>query len=315
MGKWHAHTINRIGAKLTAVIDNDPAAGSKLASRYGARYFQHSDEYFGAGTEDVVHICSPPDSHFPLAMRALAAGRNVLVEKPLTEAESETIELVQQAAEAGRLLCPVYQFAFQRGLIAVQAALRKRSAEPLLSEFDSASAGGEHYCEDRLNSLILDILPHPMSVLHKLWPLTEPEPFSWHASWPRSGDLLAHGSHRGIPVLIRISLHARPTRCKMTLHHGQGTISQDFFHGHAVFDAPGVSRCSKLAGPFLHSAKVISAAASNLVVRAAKRQWAYPGLEPLVRQCYASIEKGNTSAPVAGTAVLAIARSCDEFRQ
>jgi Oxidoreductase family, NAD-binding Rossmann fold len=315
MGKWHAHSAKRIGAKIDAVLDKNPVAGLKLASQYGARYFQDSDEYFDSGSCDIVHICSPLESHLHMAKRALDSSMNVLVEKPLTATESDALLLVRRAAQVGKLLCPVHQFTFQRGVLEIQAALQKRSAPPLFIEFDIASAGGAGYPEQSFNALLLEILPHPLSVLYKLWPVADQAGSSWRVTFPRPGDLIAQSSHSGIPVIIRISLHARPTRCKMTLLHGQGTITQDFFHGHAVFDSPSVSRFNKAAGPFFHSAKVISATASNMLIRATKRQWAYPGLEALIRQYYASIVNGNATAPISEADIIAIARTCDEFRR
>jgi hypothetical protein len=314
MGKWHAHTVSQIGATVGSVIDNNTETGLKLARQYGAQFFPDAEQFFETDSCDVVHICTPLETHFHLANRALDTGKHVLVEKPLTGTESEAIQLSRRAQELGRSLCPVHQFAFQRGVGKLQSILQKRSAPPLSIEFDIASAGGEDYPKDKLNSLILEILPHPLSVLYRLWPLEGPDEPEWQITWPRNGDLIAQCSHRGIPVLIRISLHARPTRCSMLVQHQEGAIEQNFFHGHAVFDSPRVSRLSKIAGPFAHSGKVVSAATINLVVRAIHRQWAYPGLENLVRQFYACIGSGGTEVPIEAEDYIAVARACDRFR-
>jgi len=314
MGKWHAHTVKRIGATVSSVIDNNRDAGLELASQYGAQYFSDAEVFFDKGACDVVHICTPPATHFHLANRALDSGKNALVEKPLTETESEAIHLAQRAAEVGKLLCPVLQFSFQRGIEELQSTLQKRSAPPLSIEFDIASAGGKGYPAHKLNALILEMLPHPLSVLYKLWPLKSAGE-DWQITWPRDGDLIAQCNHEGIPVLVRISLNARPTRCAMTVQHQEGTIEQNFFHGYAVFDSPQVSRLSKGIGPFVHSRKVVSAATTNLLIRAIHRQWAYPGLEGLMRQFYASIGSGSVAAPIEASDYIAVARTCDGFRR
>ena len=315
MGKWHAHTARRIGATVSSVIDNNREAGLKLASRYGAQYFPDAEGFLDRGSCDVVHICTPLATHFKLANRALDAGLNVFIEKPLAGTENETSHLAQRAVEVGKLLCPVHQFAFQRGTAKLQSILQQRRAPPLSIEFDIASAGGTGCPESALNSLILEILPHPLSVLYRLWPLSGVGGPNWHITWPRNGELIAQCSHGGIPVRVRISLHARPTRCNMIVQHPEGAIEQNFFHGYAVFDSPQVSRLNKVVGPFSHSRKVISAAAANLFIRAIHRHWAYPGLEDLMREFYAAIGHGGTEAPIAARDYIAVARTCDGFRR
>ena len=47
---------------------------------------------------DAVHVCTPNDSHFPIAKAALEAGKHVLCEKPLAMASAEAKELTDLAA-------------------------------------------------------------------------------------------------------------------------------------------------------------------------------------------------------------------------
>ena len=70
---------------------------------------------------DVVHVTTPPPSHFPLAMDALEAGAHVVVEKPATATFDELAALVDRAAEAGRALVEDYNYIFNG---ATQAVLR-----------------------------------------------------------------------------------------------------------------------------------------------------------------------------------------------
>ena len=51
---------------------------------------------------DVIHVCTPNDTHVALATRALEAGKHVVVEKPLAAASSEARSLVDLAARVGR---------------------------------------------------------------------------------------------------------------------------------------------------------------------------------------------------------------------
>ncbi len=47
---------------------------------------------------DAVHVCTPNDSHFPIAKAALEAGKHVLCEKPLAMSSAQARELTELAA-------------------------------------------------------------------------------------------------------------------------------------------------------------------------------------------------------------------------
>jgi len=50
---------------------------------------------------DAVHVCTPNDSHFPIAKAALEAGKHVLCEKPLAMSSAQARELTDLAAAKG----------------------------------------------------------------------------------------------------------------------------------------------------------------------------------------------------------------------
>src|SRR5690349_2156530 len=61
---------------------------------------------------DVVHVTTPPTSHFRLAMDCLGAGAHVIVEKPATATLEELEALARRAEEAGRALVEDYNYLF-----------------------------------------------------------------------------------------------------------------------------------------------------------------------------------------------------------
>ena len=61
---------------------------------------------------DVVHITTPPQSHFKLAMDALAAGAHVIVEKPITAVHDQVPLLLRSASELKRTLVEDYNYIF-----------------------------------------------------------------------------------------------------------------------------------------------------------------------------------------------------------
>ena len=52
---------------------------------------------------DLVSICTYTPTHVPLALKALAAGKHVLVEKPVALCEEDAMKLVQAAKDAGKM--------------------------------------------------------------------------------------------------------------------------------------------------------------------------------------------------------------------
>src|SRR5262249_35078027 len=53
---------------------------------------------------ELVDICLPTDMHKPAALAALAAGKHVLVEKPIALSVADADEVIAAAERAGRLL-------------------------------------------------------------------------------------------------------------------------------------------------------------------------------------------------------------------
>lgn len=72
------------GLRAVALCRRDPVAADRLAAEFAVR--RHTDP--AALIDDpavaAVIIATPPSSHFPLALAALAAGKPVLLEKPMT---------------------------------------------------------------------------------------------------------------------------------------------------------------------------------------------------------------------------------------
>lgn len=83
-------------AELVGVWGRDPAKAAALADRHGARPFADLDELFGA--VDAVAFSVPPDVQAELALRAAAAGKALLLEKPL----ALTVEAAERIVEAAR---------------------------------------------------------------------------------------------------------------------------------------------------------------------------------------------------------------------
>jgi 2-alkyl-3-oxoalkanoate reductase len=103
----HAQAVKAAGQTLTAVFDTNAAMAASFAKQYGVAAPSASmQDLFNA--VDVVHVLTPPGSHGSLVQQALAAGKHVLVEKPVVALPSE-IEAVRAAAQASQQVAAVNQ--------------------------------------------------------------------------------------------------------------------------------------------------------------------------------------------------------------
>jgi predicted dehydrogenase len=90
--------------ELAAVCDTDRAAAAALAAEAGlpaGAVFADAAELIRAGRVEAVIIGTPHEQHFGQAMVAIAAGRHVLVEKPLGATLAECTKVVEFAEVAG----------------------------------------------------------------------------------------------------------------------------------------------------------------------------------------------------------------------
>ena len=100
-GKWganHVTTAAAMGA-LGAICDADPALLGNLWSRFPDAKVTTRFEDMLAMPIDAVVIATPAQTHAPLAVKAIEAGKHVFIEKPL----ALTVEDAQSVAAAARL--------------------------------------------------------------------------------------------------------------------------------------------------------------------------------------------------------------------
>ena len=97
----HVGQIQRIkGCEIVGVCDREPLMARQLKERFPIKA-SYSDlaTMLREGHPEVVHITTPPASHFDLAKICLESGSHVYVEKPFTLYESEARELINLANE------------------------------------------------------------------------------------------------------------------------------------------------------------------------------------------------------------------------
>jgi predicted dehydrogenase len=92
-------------ATLAGVVDTDPARVRSYSQRNGG--VRHSTDLAEAlawdGVDGVI-VCTPNDTHAAIALQVAAAGKHLLVEKPLATSVADARSVVVAFEQAGRVL-------------------------------------------------------------------------------------------------------------------------------------------------------------------------------------------------------------------
>ncbi|MDX2208147.1 MAG: Gfo/Idh/MocA family oxidoreductase [Gemmatimonadales bacterium] len=305
MGRWHARAAARAGSTVVAVADPDATRAAALASRHpAARSTDSLAAALALGRTEIVHLCTPLSSHFPLALEALSAGCHVLVEKPFTESVESTRSVLAAAAAQQRLVAPVHQFPFQHGVRRAMELLP--TIGPLRQvSYLACSAGAAGRSPEAADLVAEEILPHPLSLVASFFPGTLAEA-AWQVRRPRPGEWQVGTTLAEVGISIVVSMAGRPPVNELRLVGERGSIHVDLFHGHAVVEGGGTSRYRKIVRPIAVGLRQSVGSAANLVRRLRQGEPAYPGLNALVTAFHAAARDGSAS-PIPANEILAIA--------
>ncbi|TQL48851.1 putative dehydrogenase [Homoserinimonas aerilata] len=104
MGSTHASAIRAAGGQVKAVLASREGAQENAKRATGAEFVSTSlTEILGRHDIDVVHVCTPNASHEEFAIRALAAGKAIVCEKPLSTSSESTGHILTAAEAAGQI--------------------------------------------------------------------------------------------------------------------------------------------------------------------------------------------------------------------
>lgn len=108
IGPVHAKAlVNVEQARLYAVCDTDSHRRKRCREEYAVKEYDDFDEMLLDGNIQSVHICTPHYLHFEMIKKALAAGKEVVTEKPVTRTREEFEALLQ--LEGADEICVVLQ--------------------------------------------------------------------------------------------------------------------------------------------------------------------------------------------------------------
>jgi UDP-2-acetamido-3-amino-2,3-dideoxy-glucuronate N-acetyltransferase len=101
-GQNHARTLAQLGA-LTAIVDPNPETAAREAAKNNVAAMTWA-QCLADPAITAVSIAAPAELHVPLGREAIAAGKDVLVEKPISLSVADGALLAGEAKAAGRIL-------------------------------------------------------------------------------------------------------------------------------------------------------------------------------------------------------------------
>ena len=118
IARAHVAALGKVGKRveLVAAVDVDSARAAAFCSEHGIpRSYVVPQEMLEEEAPDLVHVCTPPQSHRELSVQCMEAGAWVLCEKPLCASleEMDAIEAAERAT--GKYCSSVYQWRFGAG--------------------------------------------------------------------------------------------------------------------------------------------------------------------------------------------------------
>lgn len=109
IGRAHIQRITHdlTGGRIAGVTDLDPENAARVADSVGAKVYASSAELVESDDIDAVLVTSFGPAHEESVLQAIAAGKPVLVEKPLAPTADACLRIIEAEVAAGRRLVTV----------------------------------------------------------------------------------------------------------------------------------------------------------------------------------------------------------------
>jgi predicted dehydrogenase len=119
-------------SKLVAVVSGDPVKAKRVAAEYGVPErgiydYKNFDSIKDNPDVDIVYVCLPVSMHAEYTIRAAAAGKHVLCEKPMALSTAECESMIAACKKAGKKLMIGYRCHFEDNNL--EARRRARAGE------------------------------------------------------------------------------------------------------------------------------------------------------------------------------------------
>jgi predicted dehydrogenase len=317
------------GVELAAICDLSAATAEAAAEQYGiGAWFTDHRTMLEKIRPDVVHVTTPPTSHFRLAMDAFEFGAHVIVEKPVTSTFEELQTLSKRAQETGRHLIEDYNYVFNQAPQEILARIESGQfgkvvhvevliCLDILGPSGFADPNSPHPALTLKGGAIADFLPHLASLAHRF---VGPHRNA-HSVWTKRKDSpLPFDEFRAVidaehgTAALGFSSSAQPDAFWLRVYGERMQATANLFETRLTFDGPrNVPKPLRPLFSGLDEGKAIRRAALATLLRKFKGPGAYEGLWELVARTYKALADGSP-LPVSARDVLEVNRLVEAIK-
>ena len=167
MGKNHARVYNELPeAELVAVSDANPTVAQAIGAQFGTAAFTDYRELLAQVKPEAVTIAVPTAMHEEVALAALEAGADVLVEKPIAATLEEGQRIIERARELNRKLMVGHIVRFNPALQALKQKLQAGELGRIFQIF--CRRAGPFPARIRDVGVVVDLAPHDVDIMRFL---------------------------------------------------------------------------------------------------------------------------------------------------
>ncbi len=157
LGQHHARIYSELDdVELAGVVDSDEERAKEVARRYGAAAYRNYKDI--VNDVDALSIVVPTSNHYEIALDCIRAGKDLLVEKPITGTVSEADDLIAEAENAGCILQVGHLERYNPGVI----ALSRMVEEP---QFLDSVRVSPYLNRSRDVDVTLDLMIHDIDIV------------------------------------------------------------------------------------------------------------------------------------------------------
>ena len=169
--------------ELVTVCDMNEGLARQMASKFNiSRYYTDFSRMLLEEEVDIVDICTPPQTHATLVIKALEAGHHILIEKPMALNLSDADRMIKVAKMKGVRLCVVHNELFlpvvmkarsmiSRGIIGDITGIHIKDSWPRDNDLIQNK---DHWCHKLPGGLFGEMLPHSLYLASALLGALEP---------------------------------------------------------------------------------------------------------------------------------------------
>jgi predicted dehydrogenase len=323
---------------IVGLCDRELLMARQLAERFGINAcFTDLQELLEITRPDVVHITTPPQSHYPLARGCLEAGSHVYLEKPFTVTADEAESLIQLADRKNVRITAGHNLQFTLEMLEMRQLVEKGflGGKPVHVESyfsydlgDKNYAGAllgnrEHWVRQLPGQLLHNIISHGIARLAEFLDAELTEVIAIADQSPRLRSFGGNEVQDELRLLIRDKSGMTAFFCFSTQIRGlnqlrvygpEGSIVVDHISGTVVRNQhrPCKSYLTYFIPPLRAAREHLRNARINVTNFVRQRLYQDSGMKELIDRFYHSIRSGSPP-PIPYREIILTARIMDEI--